>query len=46
MHAWGNVLMGRMTSRVEKGHLTWITIDISLFANAVKDERENLVDKI
>ena len=46
MHAWGTVLMGRMTSRVEKGHLTWITIDISLFANAVKDESENLVDKI
>ena len=46
MHAWRNVYMGRMASRVEKGHLTWITIEISLFTNAIKDESENLVDKI
>ena len=46
MHAWRNVFMGRMASRVEKGHLTWITIEISLSTNAIKDESENLVDKI
>ena len=46
LRAWRNVFMGRMASRVEKGHLTWITIEISLSTNAIKDESENLVDKI